>query len=205
MSRVNSFRTTVSCSGHRQPDSRLRALLSDCTACLLQNMFFWGRDVIYEEGNLLCEYGFERSPSLGLQGTSCYRRAMLGGYIELHGACAGWYPCDSQDGFVFIRPRNRVYRYQATNAPVPGSWIDSDLVRGDPEQIHGAARPFLRWWLEYEEWIVGRTDCNYRNECYRAYRSLPATLRHLQPEKIQQWLKKYLEDPSMTPRLFGRK
>lgn len=65
-------------------------------------MYFWGRDVLHE-GHLLLRYGFEKRPSTGLQGTSCYSKAWQKGMIELHGACAGWYPDSTgQEGFLFI-------------------------------------------------------------------------------------------------------
>ena len=70
--------------------SRLGGLLRDLTAGLKQQMFFWGRDVVHPDGNLLVRQGFSKSPSAGLQGTSCYGLDWQGGRIELHGACAGW-------------------------------------------------------------------------------------------------------------------
>ena len=65
-------------------------------------VFFWGRDVVHPDGNLLVRQGFSKSPSAGLQGTSCYGLDWQGGRIELHGACAGWYPRDGGEGFNFF-------------------------------------------------------------------------------------------------------
>jgi len=87
-------------------NSRLRALLRDFTALLGQQMFFWGRDVLYPQGNLLCENGFEKRESKGLKGTSCYRKYLDGcNFIELHGACAGHYVGSEDAGanFIYIR------------------------------------------------------------------------------------------------------
>ncbi|MEM1297438.1 MAG: hypothetical protein AAGH89_18880 [Verrucomicrobiota bacterium] len=184
------------------PESRLRALLSDCTKCLLQQMYFWGRDVIYPEGNLLCEHGFERNPSEGLQGTSCYRMPREGGYIELHGSCAGWY-ADSdptKEGFVFIRPLDRFYRYFGECAPIPGDWDHTHLRRGSPHRIYEAAEGFIRWWLLYEDWIEERTAPGYRKECHRIYRKLPGSPNWLSPHDSLEWLRLFLENPSSTPR-----
>jgi len=61
------------------PLSRLRALLRDYTDLLGQQMYFWGRDVIHPRVNLLCENGFEKRKSEGLEGTSCYRKQLSGG------------------------------------------------------------------------------------------------------------------------------
>lgn len=188
------------------PDSRLRALLSDCTRCLTQQMYFWGRDVIYPEGNLLCEYGFERNESQGLQGTSCYRKPWREGYIELHGACAGWYShgTDTNESFVFIRPFNRVYRYVGQSAPIPGEWNGNDLRRGNPQRIFDAALTFLKWWAQYEHWIDRRTASGYREECYRIYRKLPASPNWLPPQESLEWLERFLTDPANTNRALRR-
>ncbi|MEO0447027.1 MAG: hypothetical protein AAF191_13220 [Verrucomicrobiota bacterium] len=185
------------------PDSRFRALLSDCTKCLVQQMFFWGRDVIHPEGNLLCDHGFERSPSPGLQGTSCYRLPWKEGFIELHGACAGWYrrPEEStQESFVFIRPLNRVYRYSGESAPIPGEWERVHLNRGQPHQIYQASTTFLEWWLAYEGWIERRAKMGYRDCCHHVYQKLPASRHWLPPQESIAWVRKFLADPSKAPR-----
>lgn len=46
--------------------SRLGGLLRDLTAGLTQQMFFWGKDVVHPDGNLLVRQGFAKSPSAGL-------------------------------------------------------------------------------------------------------------------------------------------
>jgi len=53
-------------------NQKLRLLLKDCASGFYQQMYFLGKDVSHCCGNQLIEYGFEKSPSTGLTGTSCY-------------------------------------------------------------------------------------------------------------------------------------
>ncbi|MEM7700249.1 MAG: hypothetical protein AAF236_17790, partial [Verrucomicrobiota bacterium] len=110
--------------------SRLRALLRDFTELLGQQMYFWGRDVIHPRGNLLCENGFERRKSEGLEGTSCYRLELGdGSFIELHGACAGYYDPSFSEGrsFLYIRNRKRCFLYSGEKPPAPGTYESDHL------------------------------------------------------------------------------
>jgi hypothetical protein len=99
-----------------------RGHLNDLTTGLGQQMFFWGRDVL-TRGNLLLKHGFEKRRSKGLQGTSCYSKPWEDGVIELHGACAGWYPYESgQCGFLFIRNAKRCYIHHRSKPVIPGEY-----------------------------------------------------------------------------------
>ena len=51
---------------------KLGLLLKDCANGFYQQMYFLGKDVIHPRGNQLQAYGFVKSPSKGLKGTSCY-------------------------------------------------------------------------------------------------------------------------------------
>ena len=93
--------------------------LRDLSEGIQQLMYFWGLDVIHPEGNFLIEQGFDRSPSKGIKGTSCYRCSWQNGYIELYGSCAGWYGCGN--GFAFIRPKRRCFIWLSdAMTPIPG-------------------------------------------------------------------------------------
>lgn len=162
-------------------------------------MFFWGRDVIHPDGNLLREYGFERRKSEGLDGTSCYRMEYQGDIIELHGVCAGRYS-RNQDSFLFTRHPNQCSLYDDSEPPVPG-YHAKELRRQEPlDDLLEASRRFLQWWLEYEAWIATRTDRRYRNGCFRAFGKLPKSKSWLPPDRAEAWLRSYFEAPEQLRR-----
>lgn len=182
------------------PASALRGLLHDFTDALGQQMFFWGRDVIHPDGNLLKERGFDRRASEGLDGTSCYRLDHEGDTIELHGACVGRYS-ETTDGFLFIRNRRRCFLYFQGEPPAPGIYAEEHLRPGPVVDLFIASRRFLDWWLEYENWIAEVAGPGYRAACYRAFRKLPKSRPWLPPELALDWLRAYAsEEPDSLRR-----
>lgn len=171
--------------------------MRDATAGLRQEMFFLGRDVAHPSGNLLVRAGFERRPSNGLQGTSCYRLPWQGGRIELHGACAGWYPDDGGTGFVYIRALGRCLPWIDRNPPVPGEWASGMGRSTNPTALRETGLPFFSWWLFWEQQILqsGGGDY-YRASCYRTFRKLPKSRVWLPPEAAIAWLGCFLSDPA---------
>jgi hypothetical protein len=174
-----------------------RGHLNDFTAALGQQMFFWGRDVM-TEGNLLLEAGFEKRPSQGLQGTSCYRLAWGGGWVELHGACAGWFPqvnrateAECGEGFLFIRADRRCYRHRLCEAVVPGRYDYAQLESRDWRQVLHCSRRFAAWLCEYERWIQQRMALEYRRGCWEMYAKLTASRPWLEVAVAQHWLQRF--------------
>ncbi|MDF1849750.1 MAG: hypothetical protein P1U85_02870 [Verrucomicrobiales bacterium] len=189
------------------PLSRLRALLRDFTDLLGQQMYFWGRDVIHPEGNLLCEYGFERRKSEGLEGTSCYRyRFAEGGSIELHGACAGHYDSSRAESlnFLYIRNRKRCFLYSEKEPPPPGVYRPEALGNGPATDLYYASLRFLDWWLAYEKWTARNTAQGWRERCYEAFASLPASRPSLPPREAAIWLSQYRRNPGKIKRVRER-
>lgn len=178
------------------PRPAVATLMRDFTDALAQQMYFWGRDVIHPSGNLLVAHGFDRRKSEGLDGTSCYRKALDEGYIELHGACAGWYPDDTgEPGFLYIRTRRRCYLYDGTEPPAPGFYSD-DLLRTTPgADLLERSRRFLAWWLDYERWIAEVTGPGYRGACHRTFAKLPKSTPWLPPAAGLDWLRRFHRDP----------
>lgn len=180
-------------------NSGLGVLFRDLNAGLRQQMFFWGRDVLHSEGNLLVEHGLVKSRSSGLQGTSCYGCEWCGGRIELHGACACWHQ-EHGDGFVYVRPQGRCFIWKGREAPVPGEWPEELLLAADPATLYSAALPFLEWWLDYERWIAGCQPGTYRQRCFQHYKAVPKARAWLPPESAVLWLERFMQDPHQTPR-----
>lgn len=185
--------------GVRDRQATPRGLLNDFTRGLGQQMFFWGRDVL-EDGNLLLCHGFEKARSRGLQGTSCYRKHWNDGRLELHGACAGWYPLSrSESGFLFIRADRRCYVHGEPEPVIPGRYDYSRLDSQDLDRVMPAARTFAAWLLEYESWIATRGRPAHRTDCFRLFSRLPASRPWLRPSAAMRWFAAFAEDdPSLT-------
>lgn len=161
-------------------------------------MFLWGLDAAKASGNLLVAHGFERRPSPGLQGTSCYRRAWRHGAIELHGSYAGFQTASG--GAYYSRPLGRCVRWHDSRPPIPGAWDrqHSD-ARQTPELLEDL-QPLLEWWLAHDRRVTDELGSAWRLHGYRQYRKLPKTRPWLAPSEASDWLQSLLRDPSTTPR-----
>lgn len=178
----------------------VRGWLNDLTVGLGQQMFFWGRDVV-QGVNLLVSHGFERQPSTGLQGTSCYRLPWRGGLLELHGACAGWYPSDpEQPGFLFVRSDKRCYAHHLSKPVVPGRYDHDDLRAGKAKPVLTAARVFVSWLADYEAWIDSEKGPEYRRECHGMFARLPTSRTWLPPDLARQWWDRFAAGDPALPR-----
>lgn len=191
-------------AAHQVPASRVRVLLGDFTSLLAQQMYFWGQDVVHRRGNLLCESGFEKRESAGLQGTSCYRKRLdSGGFIELHGACAGFYDPSREHGqdFLYIRKKARCFLYSGGEPPAPGFYALDTLHSGPAVDLYLASLRFLDWWLEYEDWIARETSGDWRTQNFRAFGGLPTSRPMLPPREAVHWLRQYRKDPVKVARV----
>ena len=168
-------------------------MLGDFSAALGQQMFFWGRDVL-TGGNLLLDYGFERLPSPGLKGTSCYRLKRQCGCIELHGACAGWYPEDptTELGFLYVRTLGRCSAHRRKEPIVPGEYEGLPLIH-ETRSILAAARAFARWLCEYEMWVQEQQGPAYRIACRQMLARLPKGKPWLPPAQAISWMQSFAQ------------
>lgn len=162
-------------------------------------MFFWGQDVLRPTGNFLKEQGFERSPSKGSKGTSCYRLNWQGGHVELYGSCAGWY--SQEGGFTFIRPRRRCYLWNSVEeTPTPGAWQKGCLESATKIELYNAALPFLDWLIAYEHAVLTGFGRSYRRENFRKYRKVPKAKQWVEPSAALQWFKCLRDSPGELQR-----
>jgi len=190
------------------PFSRQRVLLSDLKAALLQQMFFWGRDVL-TGGNLLIQYGFIKLPSPGLKGTSCYRLDYRDGVIELHGACAGWYPHEDnpQPGFLFVRTTGRCTTHHLHEPVIPGHYQPESLSHHTASTMSGA-QVFAAWLADYEDWIMAHLGSRYRQHCRQMLSRLPKGRAWLPAEQATRWLRTFARQGAHAQRaktMFPRK
>lgn len=163
-------------------------------------MYFWGQDVQHPEGNLLTKCSFERLPSRGLKGTSCYRREWRDGHIELYGACAGWY--GRSGGFTYIRPRHCCSVWlSGDETPVPGAW-QNELINSSAttSELYLASLPFLDWLIDYEKAIVERFGPNYRKAHHASYRKVPKARAWINPSLALNWFQSFRDTPDQLVR-----
>lgn len=173
-------------------------LLRDLASGFHQQMFFWGLDAGRSSGNLLVAQGFERRPSDGLRGTSCYRLPWRGGAVELHGSHAGFQTAGR--GAYFIRPLQRCALWLAETPPVPGVRPPDLLDTRPSRDLLLALGPLLEWWLDYERRIAETLGTAWRERGYQRFRALPKSRPWLAPVAANQWVESLLRDPSATPR-----
>ncbi|MFC4994325.1 hypothetical protein [Rubritalea tangerina] len=183
---------------------KLRILLKDCTDGFYQQMFFLGKDVLHPKGNQLEAFGFVKSPSKGLKGTSCYTLNRNGAQIELYGSCAAIYTESTKT--VFIRRKNRFYKWLPEEKLIAGEWSDDDLQALAPDELLDAMTPMLEWWLEYETWIVKRLGTVYREQCYLDWKKVKSRPAWLPPSLASQWVEALLEkrETHIRPKHFAQ-
>ena len=179
---------------------RLRLLLKDAAQGFYQQMYFLGKDVIHPAGNQLEVFGFVKSPSMGLKGTSCYTLERDGQTIELYGSCAGIYTGESK--VVFLRTRCSFYHWLPEHRAVAGLWENENIRREEPETMYQLLRPLLEWWLEYEAWIIERHGHKYREFCHQEWKKVKSTKPWLKPELATQWVRDFIErkDQQVRPK-----
>ena len=183
-----------------QACARLGGLCSDLASGLRQQMVFWGRDVVHERGNLLIAQGFGKARSAGLQSSSCYSLPWQDGCIELHGACAGWFPEDGGEGFLYIRPLGKCHVWKGGIVPVPGEWPAARLDATAHARVLEAAAPFLDWWLHSEAWIGELLGLSYRDACHRHLKRLPKGNPWLPPAAAMSWVRLLSHKGHAVPR-----
>jgi hypothetical protein len=165
-----------------------------------QFMFFWGQDVLHPAGNFLVRQGFQRSPSTGIKGTSCYRLPWQGGHVELYGSVAGWY--GNGRGFSFIRPKRRCVIWKSSEeTPVPGAWQEELIEKKvSREELYEASKPFLDWFLSYEGAVFERFGPKYRDNHFRKYDRIPKNRVWLPPALAMKWFHSFREAPETLVR-----
>ena len=185
---------------------KLKILLKDCAKGFYQQMYFWGKDVTHPKGNQLQTYGFSKSPSKGLPGTSCYTHESEHGTVELYGSCAAFYPNHpDQPNIVFLRERTRFYQWISPEKLIAGLWDQEDLKAIDPATMLHALTPFLEWWMDYERWIEAHHGEPYRDKCYHEWSKVNSKLRWLKPQLARQWIEAFMKqkDQHIRPKHYA--
>jgi hypothetical protein len=182
---------------------KMRLLLKDCAAGFYQQMYFLGKDVSHFSGNQLMEYGFLKSPSTGLNGTSCYTYTSESKTVELYGSCAALYTDTSK--VVFLRERCRFYLWLPDHNLVAGEWSHEDLQIETPESVFHHLAPLLHWWVKYEKWIELKHGEGYRERCFKDWKKLKSKPAWLSPDRATQWVAGFIEEQEtqVRPKYFA--
>lgn len=170
----------------------LRLLLKDCANGFYQQMYFLGKDVLHSKGNQLQEYGFRKSPSKGLKGTSCYTYESESGVIELYGSCAAFY--SNASNVVFLRKRCRFYQWLPDEKLIAGCWRQEDLTLASPEVMLAELTPLLSWWVNYEKWVLQRLGEHYREQCFSDWKKVKGKKGWLTPLKAMAWVQLLIDE-----------
>lgn len=184
-------------------DSRkLRLLLKDCAKGFYQQMYFWGKDVTHSTGNQLQAYGFKKSPSKGLRGTSCYTYQDHDTTIELYGSCAGYYT--DAANMVFLRRKCRFYEWLPEERVIAGRWSQDDIQLHNPEKMLSSLIPFLKWWVSYEKWILQRLGKEYREQCHAEWTKVNKKRSWLPPTSALQWVEDFIknQEAQLRPKCY---
>lgn len=203
MHSVDARRNVPAFNPMNSPDQKkLRLLLKSCAQGFYQQMYFWGKDVLHPNGNQLEAYGFKKSPSKGLKGTSCYTYTSDLYTIELYGSCAGYYSSTTQA--VFLRNRCKFYEWLPTHPLIAGHWSRHDLEWRDPQSTFQSIQPLLHWWITYEQWIAERFESSYRQRCFTEWKKAKGKFIWLPPSLAVEWVSAFLQqkDRHTQPKHF---
>ena len=179
------------------PASRRRSLIGDLAKALDLYMRYWGMDARGGERSVLVAAGMqriEREISTG-EGSSRYRQAWEGGWIELHSFCAGFYHV-SKKGIIFSRAERRIFSASQGGVAIPEVHRQHN-AGSPPDVVLQALPPFIRWILDYEARVASTCQANYRSQCWR---KLGASRFGPHPKKVIEWLETFLHKPEQLDR-----
>ena len=178
---------------------RLRSV--EAARLLEHQMFFWGKDVLAPQGNLLAAYGCRRFRREDLPHTvHCYEITSPHGRVVLHstGVWMGGAE-ENADGIVYLRPTHRLYHAAPGPLPLPSPRLTSvpaylRSVRA-AEALPPALLRLLRFVRDYELWAAPRLPARARDEAWREHRRTASHgVRWLPPSDSRRWL-----DAALTP------
>lgn len=135
-----------------------------------QQMWFFGRDIQYPEGNLLLRFGFGRErPPAAESGTSRYTIATAEGALTLWGWGALWR--DHQPLALLLRRHGPGPRLVSSAGPLDHVWAHTALsdarapLAADLARVGTLLADFAGWVYAYERWVRATCGESWRGEC----------------------------------------
>jgi hypothetical protein len=133
-----------------------------------QQCWCWGQDIRRPEGNLLLEYGFERTrPPAEISGSSRYVFARDGARIVLWGFGVGY--SEEGRGGIYVNRYCFVPRWMGEFASIEPVWRAEQLTslrrpftRREIRRSRRLLQSLMRWIAGYERWVGIRCGAHYR-------------------------------------------
>ncbi|MBM3736134.1 MAG: hypothetical protein FJW39_10140 [Acidobacteria bacterium] len=164
-----------------------------------QQCWCWGQDVRRPNGNLLLEYGFERSgPPAEVSGSSRYLLDRDGARIVLWGFGVG-YVVEGVGG-IYVNRYCFVPRWMGEFAPIDSVWRAEELAslrrpftRREIRRSRRLLQSLMRWIASYERWVEETWGPHYRAGTLVAWNrtSIPATRMAVEWKLLAQ----HVEEP----------
>ena len=191
LDQMRSHRSTV--KGSPKQAVGLPRLRSVESAKLIEHqMYFWGRDVLHPDGNLLVAAGcqtFRRTECS--HAVRCYRLKTSAALITLHSTGVSLQPMDGSPGVAFLRPTHRLYHLSEGTLPLPYDKNALRSLRGIlPREFPQALTTLLAFVQAYEGWAADQwLPEGSRLAAWREQKSSATKgVRWLKPQDSLQWL-----------------
>lgn len=164
-----------------------------------QQCWCWGQDVRRPEGNLLLEYGFQRSrPPAEISGSSRYALHRGGERLALWGFGVGY--ALEGCGSIYVNRYCFVPRWLGEFAAIESVWQAEQLAslrrpftRREIRRSRRLLRSLIRWMACYERWVEVRCGDSYRSGALAAW-SRTSIAAHRMPVEWEL-LARHVEEP----------
>lgn len=177
-----------------QAASALPRLRSVEAAKLLEHqMYFWGKDVLSPQGNLLVTLGgtpFHRDDAP--HHVRCYAMTIPQGRVILHSTGVLFRPEEGQGGIAYLRPAHRLYHVPPQEMPLPcasAKCIPSHLQPVRASEFPEPLRQLLQFVRDYEVRAAPHLPARARDDAWREHRRTASHgIKWLPPADSRRWL-----------------
>ena len=137
---------------------------------LNQQIWYWGRDICKEEGNLLLEIGFERiePPPTSDAVSSVYSLELPGNRNIILRGYGIFYGCSNHGG-IFLRRYEFIPGYSSNSKLQNPPWLDTDLpqfrspLKNELRSYTFLLTELITWIQNYEKNILKNYGLGYRH------------------------------------------
>ncbi len=164
-----------------------------------QQCWCWGQDVRRPEGNLLLQYGFERSrPPAEIGGSSRYTLHLDGARIVLWGFGVGY--AVEGCGWIYVNRYCFVPRWMHEFASIEPVWRAEQLAsrrrpftRREIRRSRRLLQSLMRWIASYERWVETKCGAHYRVRTLAAWNR--ASIEPCRMAAEWELLARHVEEP----------
>jgi len=180
---------------HAVTATRALPRLRSVEACRLleHQMYFWGKDILAPQGNLLIALGctpFRRADVP--HRVSCYALDTRQGRVILHSTGVLLQPDENSAGIAYLRPAHRLYHLAPQQTPLPcpsAKSIPRGLKPVMPSEFPSALTSLLKVVRDYENRAATILPAGAREDAWREYRRTATHgIKWLPPADSRRWL-----------------